>query len=1358
MASINVTKNLSNFAGPENGPMPSTDRNASADVLSQDFDPSLQPALAAILARFPGARIVPQSEVEARDAAAAAARVKALPPDLGFRKFGPKLARAGWHVIPQSRKGRRLGSVIQGKALEWKGYQTSAPDLRDVDIWSQVAAFDNTALVLGNGTDVGSRVRGIDIDVSDLFWAEQVRNLAFVHLGYTPLQRQGRAPRWMLLYRESVETQVEETIRSRSFTFEQQSEDAVAIGSHDGLEIMGAGRLVTIYGTHHKTGGAFVYADQQPLTMRPEDLPVIDQAKIDTFLKAVHELRALKGYARKLVDSFEREVVEYDPTLKIFTPPYLQGNAIWQRVQGSNSSVVDGRKEWVRDRMLGWVCHNAEHIRAGGHGLAQVRERCIAEALRHIARTGDWSSDSAITRTVVELFDRTARRFCEGAFPQRVVDIGDDGKAYTKPQAMLAIRSSLDRDADYIKPTKDRRKSPTALISATAPNESVAAQRALLDPEKRIALGVEISGRVRAAIRAFLEPIWDARDAKASKEEIREATAKALAAIHLLKAPTGAGKTSTLIRQVREIVRERGPLGMAFLIAMPSHANANEGMNVAVERASEEELQAAWNEALKAASGLHSMVWKGKVLAGCHYGDQLAALYQAGIPASGMCGTKVPQIGGDFEFVPCPMASQCGAMMQLELASQADVIFVPHAYLTTPLPKALKEAAAALVIDEAFWNALIRNAIMPVEILRRGRKPPKPSKAEAKAGITSEDLLKGRDKAAEIVTRALYSGADPAETLWRWNEPGSNYSGAALVQDALTVCTRANHAGLDVRPAMSMGQVEALVSEPRGEHIALEKRFWQVIAERIRWLDLDHAERKACELAGTVFDERNRRAKHDKDSAIQLLRDCDAVPGKADGIRVSWMLQMNFSDLPLMLLDASADEHILAKVLPHREFVTTVIDAPLHLRVVVVPDSFSDLSLLAAGRHLDEASRERAADRLAKVMRLISYLAAMYGWSRLLVAATKAVRREKTLYWPGPNNADFVHYGALRGLDFAKRHMAAICVGRMEPPVSVLDGYVGAVVRLCPDFEPAWDETGTGYDGNRRLEAPKGEKVLQMRHGGTITIKSSEYNDAYPWHRRFQRQFREEEIRQAYGRLRPVYRSEDLAPIVFILSSAVPDGLIVDDVVMLDDIAGVSQVDPGAEIVEIVNRLGGVLDVEAAPAVSGDLRDMNDSMMLNHAVRNMSARERSVMSVARVWEDGKAEPREVYMMPWVKDHEWALTNASTMAGRCLDGYVIDVLKSFDDEAVEKGPDKLDREKSALGPTATMADLREERRARDIEWREYAIARWGRGSKKPTPTSPKALHLSTLILLEQCGVIGPVPQPEPAVPIPIAEAA
>jgi hypothetical protein len=1308
----------------------------------------------AILARFPGARLLSKAEVEASDAAIAEARRNARPPDFGFRVFGPRLASAGWHVIPQSRTGRRLGSIIKGRSLEWKPYQTVAPDPCDVKIWSEVAAGDNTAMILGNGATAAARIRVIDIDMSNSFWAAQIRNLAILHLGYTPLQRQGRAPRWALFYREAVETPVEETIRSRSFTFEEQSEEAVALGSHDGLEILSAGRMITIHGTHHKTGAAFTYADKSPLMVAPEELPVIDQHMIDAFLKAVHQLLRIKGFERRVVDSFERETVEYDPNLRIVVPPYKARKGVWQKVGGSNSIIVDDRKGWCLDRTLAWVCYNADHIRAGGPGLAQIRERCLDEALRHIARTGDWSSDTGVTRHVVELFDRTARRFCDGEFPKRTIYLSDTGEAYTRPEAMLAIQSSLGADGAYIKPANKRRRSPTAIVSATAPNAEMAASRAILGEAQRIELGKDISRRVQESIMNFLAPIWDARDARKSNEAIREEVARALTAIHLLKAPTGAGKTTTLIRCIADVIAKRGPLGMAIGIAMPSHANAAEGLNVAVERATAEEIDATWDEALKAAAGMRSMIWKGKVLAGCLMSEQMQALYQASVPASGLCGTKVPQLGGGGEFVACQFAGMCGPMKQLELAAQADIIFMPHAYLTVSLPRQLKEAIAGLVIDESFWTNIVRTAVLPVDILRRARKAPKPTKMEAKIGFTGEDLLRGRDEAATIVLQSLYAGKCPAQTLYQYTGKGNGgpYRGIAIVQDAITICGRGDHTGLDVRPGMSMEQVEAVVAEPLGENIRLEKRFWMTVAERIRALEMDDALRLKAKKDEEQFDERTRRAKHDGDRRIQLVQNSDAVPGKSDGIRLSWRVDMNWSDVPLLLLDASADESILTALFPDREFETTRIDEPLHLRTVVVPEVFSDLSLLAGGRHLDEESRYRAAERLAKVQALIGRLAALYGWSRMLVAATKAVRVEMCMYWPGPENCDFLHFGNTRGFDFAKRHMCALSVGRLEPPVAVLDGYVGFFASLSNDDELPWDEEGTGYSGGKRLEAPKGERVLQMRHGGEITVRTSVYGEGYPWHARIQKQFREEELRQFVGRLRPVYRTEPLPPIWFCLSSAVPEGIIVDDIVNLDDI--LSQDVMGTELLETVHRLHGVLDPEAAPAVAHDLLNASSDIMMQYTMHTMTEREVSSMSRASVWEDGLPQPRTVYLMPWVKDVDWALSNSSTIAGHCLDRYVVELNVSADTDCVAKMPDKVDRMMSARGPEATMAELREERRARDIEWREYAIQRWGRGVQTPPPGARKALTLTVLIILEQAGVIKTV---EPDVPVPIPEA-
>ena len=57
----------------------------------------------------------------------------------------------------------------------------------------------------------------------------------------------------------------------------------------------------------------------------------------------------------------------------------------------------------------------------------------------------------------------------------------------------------------------------------------------------------------------------------------------------------------------------------------------------------------------------------------------------------------------------------------------------------------------------------------------------------------------------------------------------------------------------------------------------------------------------------------------------------------------------------------------------------------------------------------------------------------------------------------------------------------------------------------------------------------------------------------WKWGRLIQKQYREEELLQFVGRLRPVYR-EGEPPIWFALSSVIPQELVIDDLVHINDL------------------------------------------------------------------------------------------------------------------------------------------------------------------------------------------------------------
>lgn len=840
--------------------------------------------LAAFTARFPGAKLVDPS------APRIGGREVEIEP---FKTFGGQAHELGWPVIPQSRNGSRKPGKIGREIIKWSQFTDRGVTDAEHAAMAMWSGRDNVALICGKGDTPGQRVRVIDIDVYDEFRAEKIRALAIEVLGHTPMQRQGRYPKWALLYRE-VGNAIR-PMRGRKLTFAVSSQAAIEAGSTDAIEILAGGSLITIYGYHHRTQKPFFWPwgenYSQPTEAGPEALPEIDADKVDEFLRRLHEIEPIAGFDRATSVSSAYDEVEYDPTLRIATPGHRQRKGVWD-VRGGKDVVFDGRKEWVRDRTLVWVLHNAPHVRAGEPALAQIRKRAIEEALRFVERSGDWHSDAAIERRVAELFDRTAAKLVEGAFRERTVHIADDGKAYAKPEGVFAIERRADADLDFVRPAKKRRRSPSNVLAATPACELVAAQRALLSKDARIAAGQQTATTIDATIRGFLTPLWDARDGLALDPEhlgklaaaedddkrltirragLRRVMSEALEAIRLLKSPTGSGKTTMTVRIIRELVQARGQLGMPIAFMLPSHNNISEVQGIAMEQASPEQISAIWDEVVKEASGLRTMAWKGKITAKCHYSEQMSALYTAGLPGSGLCRQRVKTIGGDWEEKICPMADACAAMKQLALVEHADVVFLPHAYVTLPIPRQLKESVCAVFIDEAIWSQVAQVAFLPLESLRLPRAEPRLSKKDREQGVDAFELVIDREKAAEVATRALLASKDVATTFHEFIDRRSNgrpFKGRELVESALDVCRRADHDGLEVKPAMTMQQIEVLTSRPQSKDLWLEKRFWTLVEERLTWLELDAKSREQAKISGHDFDESKRLAKHSADRAI----------------------------------------------------------------------------------------------------------------------------------------------------------------------------------------------------------------------------------------------------------------------------------------------------------------------------------------------------------------------------------------------------------------------------------------------------------------------------------------------------------
>lgn len=1196
-----------------------------------------------------------------------------------FGLFARDCTERGWSVYPQTRDGGRRPAVINGQSVKPSLYRDRLPTLAEIDYMSAYAGTQNLAIQFGPAS--GYAV-GLDIDVAadqDVQW---IIRLAEKHLGVTMLRRWGRRP--LLIFRRDPA----ETLRSVSYRFDD--------GSGDMIEILADGKAATAFGLHHSTGDYFRWGQNNPALDGPEVAPVVTPEQWMAFWDAVHHFRPLKGYGAKVVTHLEADVVEYDGIINI--PPRRMEIGTWEK-RGEGKILVDGRQEWVFRRAFGWVRFNADAVRTD-EGSKAVFEALLGEAYSYMQRDGRWSSEAAIRREVEDVFKRTRSALLADRIRAATVNVGEDGIRTTRRgAAVIKIGGDLGEARGWVPEpgTKDRRNSPTKIVEKTdedhRPNRERAEKLRLLGRGERIAMQKRVSGEVVAIIDSFLDRIWDEQERIAELiKGGKNPLSGMLRDVEALIAPTGAGKTSQFIRRFAAKVEQRGRLPFAIAIYLPGHANTKEARAVAAAAGGVD----VWDEAIQAARGLRMMVYKGKVAGGCKIADVLAKLQVAGVSTANACHTvEKDAVTGAKTETFCEHYDTCPAIAQRRLAQDADLILLAHAFLSVPLPTEVSERIGVKVIDESFWNEFVNFSTMPLDALHMARKDPFLTKTDKRDGKTAMDYRMERERAAEIATRALLAGDCPARALASYSHTTAlnkhRIDGLDIVRSAKVVCARSKDAGMYIKPNMAGFEVDAVLARPEAEHALVEWRFWSIVEEAI-----------------VAFRSGTKRGPDAREIRIKMLRtvstDASGKETRSDAIGVSWRGRILMSNRPSFLLDASADEHILRKIYGTRPVKVHRVDATLHLRTIVVAESFSDQSLIpnASGNRKAE-DRHRTANRLSKARHLITYAGALYTGHRVVVGSTKPVEAALTNGWAPPPNVDFGHYKAFAGLDVYREHAVAISFGRIELPPEVIDGLCRALSYDDPEGPEAdWDVHGTGYLDGKKLRAPEGERRIQRRDGAFMTLKSSVYPETYQWHRRVQSQWREEELRQFVGRLRPVYRDGE-APLWICCATCVPDGVVVDDVLTLNQLV------KGAGTAELARRLNGVLDDQCG-------REHHDVIgsetLIREAIAGMPARLGGQYTTVRIWSDGEqGEGRIIRVADWQHDLWSALANSERAHGRELDRY----------DTVEGGampnplvltpePSKLDRSLSRLphAATATREELYQERVDAEVHLREQVM--------------------------------------------------
>jgi hypothetical protein len=1158
-----------------------------------------------------------------------------------IQRLGWHLTKMGWNVVPQSREGVRapapLVRIGRGdKELKFPFkpslYRERHMTVREF-LHLERTTYVNIALQC---CAASAHIRVIDIDCRDEDVANKMRELAEKHLGVTPFIRVGAAPKMALIYRveERPDAEKEEDrlrdIKAGKWTLRLLKADGSPDLDDEGkprnaVEYLSNGTLLTAFGYHHKTGKNFEWiGSSDPTRLGPEAAPVITTSQLREFTRAVADYRPVQesrsvsnpggaGATATEFDSYQRIPGKSG---KVWMPKRLMSDR-WKL--DSEGRVTEGAEEWLTAQTWTALSANAWGLYDGSiswgdlYGLLEMecRYRLLSVPRDNAAFATEESTFRTMRAKVTTAWTKWKRSldsyssgggYLEYCTP---MTIGEDGRRPIRQHVPAAPRpedGSLDwmpTDSTPIAALSEFKSSArTAFVQKSAEQiEADKVARSLIESrEERKSESNRVRQETRAHINDWLYNTVSPWLASSDREP---------SAPHVLRGPTGVGKTVGTLAELAEWCRENprhakeGPV----LLVLPTHANAGEAMAVAQEIGmfagqtySDEMLDAVEGEL--AGYGVKITRFRGRIAAGCQRADEMQMLTAAGIGGSNLCGSRV-EVVSEEEDAPlattldikhakregkklpkreilCPFrkAGTCGYYKQMSELLTADIVIVPHAYLTIrSLPKQLR-APRAVIIDESVTYALLQQTRMPLSVLRAGRAEPY---------VTADDRKTWPDmKPEDISLHYVQSREDLCEMVLDWIEKGSDIPtellklkdglGKKLLAATKTLCSRNYDRSRKIRPDLSREALADIAAAPTGRFLLAEIRMWDLIEDRMDLIE-------------------KGKAKGEHDMRWQVVEDWETDPSGARALtphmRLSWRVEPNWAGTPTLLLDASAKQQIIGKLFGMQP-VMKEVRARMRVRTVPMIDKTWSNSSFIPPVDASEDEIKTAAENLQKARRLITTMAMIFGHGRVLVGTTAKVRDLITAgAWTPPPNVDFVHFGALRGRDFAKGHAAAISIGRSEQPISIVDGYAAALTYDDDVPEEPFDKLGTGFTAESRiLYRPQGWQRLEMRTGHDVDtliakmpgkqVKDSEGNSVTvpSWGQLLEESWREEELAQFVGRLRPVHRSidDDLPPPVYIcVGKVLPPGVIVDEIADLD---GVLRLWPMAELARVT---GGII-------------------------------------------------------------------------------------------------------------------------------------------------------------------------------------
>lgn len=477
------------------------------------------------------------------------------------------------------------------------------------------------------------------------------------------------------------------------------------------------------------------------------------------------------------------------------------------------------------------------------------------------------------------------------------------------------------------------------------------------------------------------------------------------------------------------------------------------------------------------------------------------------------------------ETVECPFRESCPYVQQQQAAKKAPGLYIAaHAYLSLGLDALKEDTLDLLIVDESFWATLTRESRVTIDRFLTSRTPgekiarARKGERQHDADLRSQELWAEHHQAMRAAEDAIRGAAreDRQPTL-------ADFRAYGLSEGLCTAAMELEYSRLG-RPEIDAGMEEKDQRDALAQAVQREAfgfaRVWHVLKRELA------TERQGEPHGLTVeMGHLNRRS------------------GELENVlTLAWSVEPRFQGLPLLVIDADADDLILSRFYPGIR-VESIRAVWRNVTVRQVTDRTG--SKLAFS---NPANRERAwqaglalADRHAETV-------AGDPSRRPLIVAQKAVR-EAWIEEGRTDGAPFdvAHQGALRGKDQWKNTAGVLIVGRIEPNPSEVERQMRAV--FFADATPLAFLTPDRETGRTML--PKRDGAIRTRSGATVAVPVSYHPDERA--DRIIRQIREAELMQAIARCRPIHRGADVPCEILILTN-VPLPLEVDEVTTWDSV------------------------------------------------------------------------------------------------------------------------------------------------------------------------------------------------------------